>query len=144
MLLTEQDVVIGGGGAAGQYWYRSPPVPGLGPQLGPAAVQHAGADVLERPVGLGQVIPAAVQADEGLLDNVLGGRSAAEHRHGEADQANRVGLVQGTDGALSGAPRTVQGARGCAGRVLYVYLHVLQTPGPAPSCLAGQVISATG
>ncbi len=92
-------------------------------------------------VGLGQLIPAPVQADEGFLYDVLCGRPAAEHDHGEADEADGMGLVQSTNGALAGVPVTLTGPGSSAGWQLYVYLHKPETPGPAPSCLAEQVIS---
>jgi hypothetical protein len=108
VFFTEQDVVLGRGRVCGHALDWSSPVSGLGPELRPASVHHAGANVLERPVGLSQLTPAAVQPDKSVLDDILGGRPTTEHHNGEPDQADSMGLVQGGDRALAGTHNAVR------------------------------------
>ena len=75
---------------------------------GAAAVEHAGAQVPERPVPVLQGRPPAVQAEEGVLHDVLGRGLVAEHDLGQLDQAERVRLVERGD-PLPAASGGVQG-----------------------------------
>jgi hypothetical protein len=64
-------------------------------------------DVGQRAAGVGEPVPAPVQAAEGVLDHVLRRRPVAEHEVGQADQAHGLGAVQRPDRRL--------GAAWCAG-----------------------------
>lgn len=64
-------------------------------QRGPAAVQHADPQVRQRNRRVGQVVPAAVEAEERVLHDVFGGATVAHDDDRHADKAERVFGVQG-------------------------------------------------
>ena len=62
-----------------------------------AAVEHAGPDVAERLSRVDQGVPAPVQAEKGILHEVLGRRPVAGHQEGQPDEAEGVRLVKRRD-----------------------------------------------
>ena len=67
---------------------------GPGTQYRPAAVEDGGPQVREYARLLPQPVPVAVQAEEGVLYHVLGGRLVPDQQQGEPGQGQRMGLVQ--------------------------------------------------
>ena len=62
-----------------------------------AAVEHAGPDVAERLSRVDEGVPAPVQAEKGILHEVLGRRPVAGHHKGQPDEAEGVRLVKRRD-----------------------------------------------
>ena len=115
--------------------------PAVTAQLRAAAVQHRRPHIGQRLAGIGQLLPAPVQAGERLLHDVLGRLPLAEHEIGQPDQPQRVGLVQrghagvrlrrrlrpGLGSAASHPPRVHRG----------IGVHVPYDPGGADPLLPG-------
>ena len=70
------------------------------PQRRAGAVHHGLAQVGERLVGVAQPRPLAVHRDEGVLDDVLGGRLVVHEQDREPDELAPVGGVQLLDGGV--------------------------------------------
>jgi len=88
-VLGQDDLALGGCQRVvwlrGAVDYRDPARDGAAALHGPAAVQHGGADVGQRGLGVVRVPAHAVQAGVDVLDHVLGGGQVADHEQGEAD-----------------------------------------------------------
>ena len=93
VLLAEQQPRVGGLGVR-RLDQRELGVPRAFAQHRTAAVEHARADVGEGALGVVERVPAAEQAEEGVLHRVLGRLPLTEHDHREAEQPKRVRLVQ--------------------------------------------------
>jgi len=88
-VLGQQHRLLGGQRRAGGVLLGVPPDDLVPPQRRPAAVDYRGPQVRQR-VGDGEGLPALMQPDEDVLDDILAGGPVADDERGEPDQVRPV------------------------------------------------------
>jgi hypothetical protein len=123
----------GFGRANGLPGQRAGAVPAVTPSLSlervAAAVEHGRADIGHRVGPVGELPPVPVQAEERVLDDVLGGGAVTEHDHRDPDHGDRVRVVE----RAHPGGGVIVGRLSMAARRLGVWVHYVHegetTPG---------------